>query len=80
MFAGVYIQAQSAKLKTPNVIVLSDGNLKAIPKEMLTSMIYTDDKGKKWNVYKTSSGKLFIKKISPKTGKEYRYYLITSVS
>lgn len=63
-------------IKKPNVIVSVDGNFKEIPKEFPTSKIYTTIDGKTFPVYKTSKGKYFIKKVSPKTNKEYRYYLI----
>jgi len=62
--------------KKPNVIVTIDGNFKEIPKETLTNKVYTTIDGSKLPVYKASNGKYFIKKISPKTNKEYRYYLV----
>lgn len=39
--------------------------------------IYTwqDKDGKIYTIYKTKSGSFYIKKISKKTGKEYKYYL-----
>jgi len=62
--------------KKPNVIVAIDGNFKEIPKETLTNKVYTTIDGSKYPVYKATNGKYFIKKISPKTNKEYRYYLV----
>ena len=62
--------------KKPNVIVAIDGNFKELPKEFPTDKIYTTIDGKTFPVYKTPNGKYFIKKVSPKTNKEYRYYLI----
>ena len=62
--------------KKPNVIVTTDGNFKELPKEVLTTKIYTSIDGINYPVYKTPTGKYFIKKISPKTNKEYRYYLV----
>jgi hypothetical protein len=62
--------------KKPNVIVAIDGNFKELPKEVLTTKIYTSIDGSKYPVYKATNGKYFIKKISPKTNKEYRYYLV----
>ena len=63
-------------IKKPNVIVTLDGNFKEIPKEVLTTKVFTSIDGKTFPIYKSSTGKLFIKKISPKTNKEYRYYLV----
>ena len=63
-------------IKKPNVIVTTNGNFKEIPKEFITDKIYTSIDGINYPVYKTTTGKLFIKKISPKTNKEYRYYLV----
>ena len=62
--------------KKPNVIVAIDGNFKELPKEFPTDKIYTSIDGSKYPVYKATNGKYFIKKISPKTNKEYRYYLV----
>ena len=66
----------SDTIKKPNVIVAIDGNFKEIPKEVLTTKIYTSIDGNKFVVFKSSTNKYFIKKISPKTNKEYRYYLV----
>ena len=63
-------------IKKPNVIVTTDGNFKELPKEFPTDKIYTSIDGSKYPVYKATNGKYFIKKISPKTNKEYRYYLV----
>ena len=63
-------------IKKPNVLVTIDGNFKEIPKEVLTDKIYTSIDGINYPVFKSSTGKYFIKKISPKTNKEYRFYLI----
>ena len=63
-------------IKKPNVIVTTDGNFKEPPKEVLTTKIYTSIDGNKFVVFKSSTNKYFIKKISPKTNKEYRYYLV----
>lgn len=44
-------------------------------KETKTDYTYTDNKGIKYDVYLGSTGKTYIKKISKKTGKEYKVYL-----
>lgn len=40
-----------------------------------TDMVYIDKKGASYTIYISSTGKAFIKKVSKKTGKEYRQYL-----
>jgi hypothetical protein len=44
-------------------------------KETKTEFTYTDTKGNVYPVYLSSTGKAFIKKISKKTGKEYKFYI-----
>lgn len=44
-------------------------------KETPTPYTYQDTKGKTYQIYLSASGKAFIKKVSQKTGKEYRQYL-----
>ena len=44
-------------------------------KETKTDYIYEDSKGNKYPIYLSSTGKAFIKKVSKKTGKEYKQYL-----
>lgn len=63
-------------IKKPNSIITIDSNFKELPKEILTNKTYTTIDGKTFPIYKSSTGKYFIKKVSPKTNKEYRYYLI----
>ena len=43
-------------------------------KETITEYTYTDSKGKVYQVYLSSTGKAFIKRIS-KNGNEYKQYL-----
>ena len=50
-------------------------NKKSGPKETKTKYTYTDSKGNTYPVWLSSSGKAFIKKVSKKTGKEYRQYV-----
>ena len=50
-------------------------NKKSASKETKTQYTYKDSKGVEYPIYLSSSGKAFIKKISKKTGKEYRQYL-----
>lgn len=44
-------------------------------RETKTTYSYEDTKGVKYDIYLSASGKAFIKKVSQKTGKEYRQYL-----
>lgn len=43
--------------------------------EVKTTYKYEDAKGNSYDIYLSGSGKAFIKKVSKKTGKEYRQYL-----
>ena len=65
-----------------NAVQTKDGNFKAVAKTkqqpVLTGQTYTDANGIKYPVYKSSNNKLFIVRISKKTGKKYRYYLKTN--
>ena len=44
-------------------------------KETPTEYTYVDSKGKSYQVFLSASGKAFIKKVSKKSGKEYKQYL-----
>ena len=44
-------------------------------KETKTEFTYTDSKGNTYPVYLSSTGKAFVKKVSKKTGNEYKQYL-----
>lgn len=50
-------------------------NKKSSNKETKTEYIYEDSKGVKYPIWLSSTGKAFIKKVSKKTGKEYKQYL-----
>ena len=50
-------------------------NKKSASKETKTQYTYKDSKGVVYPIYLSSTGKAFIKKISKKTGKEYKQYL-----
>lgn len=40
-----------------------------------TTYVYKDSQGKTYPVYKSANGKLFVNKISAKTGKPYKMYI-----
>ena len=44
-------------------------------KEKETGVYYQDKDGIRYIIYMSPKGSLYIKKISKKTGKEYKYYL-----
>lgn len=40
-----------------------------------TKYVYEDDKGNKYPIFVTKNGTCYIKKVSSKSGKEYRQYI-----
>lgn len=59
----------------------SNGNYFKAKKDTIsqtTGKTYTDDKGISYPVYISAKGKLYILRISKKTGKEYKQYLKVS--
>lgn len=48
---------------------------KTVKEPTLTGYTYIDSKGVSYPIYLSSTGKAFIKKVSKRTGKEYRQYL-----
>ena len=71
MNVGVYAQSVSRQGNTFTQV----SNKKSASKETKTQYVYTDSKGNSYPVWLSSSGKAFIKKVSKKTGKEYRQYV-----
>ena len=67
------VNAQNVQRQGNNFTQVSNGG--GGGKETKTQYTYTDSKGNKYPVYLSASGKAFIKKVSKKTGKEYRQYL-----
>lgn len=72
---NVGVQAQSVERKGNNFTQVSNKGGKSSGKETKTQYTYTDSKGNVYPVFLSSTGKAFIKKISKKTGKEYKQYL-----
>lgn len=66
--------AQEVQRKGNNFVQVSTKKTKG-GKETKTQYTYTDSKGKTYPVYLSGTGKAFIKKVSQKTGKEYKQYL-----
>lgn len=73
---NVGVQAQSVVKSGNNFTQVSNNKGgKSSGKETKTKYTYTDSKGSVYPIYLSSTGKAFIKKVSKKTGKEYRQYL-----
>lgn len=73
---NVGVQAQSVVKSGNNFTQVSNNKgEKSSGKETKTKYTYTDSKGNVYPIYLSASGKAFIKKVSKKTGKEYRQYL-----
>jgi hypothetical protein len=67
------IQAQSVQRQGNTFTQVT--NKKSAAKEAKTQYTYKDSKGVEYPVYLSSTGKAFIKKVSKKTGKEYKQYV-----
>jgi len=78
IFTAIMIMATLACSAQQQVKQNSDGNYVAVAtksESKPTGKTFTDKDGKKYPVYITKTGKLFVMKRSKKTGKEYRAYL-----
>lgn len=69
------VQAQSVIREGNTFTQVSNKGGKSSGKETKTQFIFTDSKGNVYPVYLSSTGKAFIKKVSKKTGKEYKQYM-----
>ena len=67
------VQAQSVQRKGNNFTQVT--NKKSSGKETKTQYTYTDSKGNTYPIYLGTSGKAYIKRVSKKTGKEYKQYI-----
>ena len=72
---GMGIQAQSVVKSGNTFTQVSNKGGKSGGKETKTQYTFKDSKGNTYPVYLSSTGKAFIKKVSKKTGKEYKQYL-----
>lgn len=68
------VRAQSVQRQGNNFTQVSN-SAKSSGKETKTEFTFTDSKGKAYPVYLSSTGKAFVKKVSKKTGKEYKMYV-----
>lgn len=69
---NVGVQAQNVVKEGNTFTQVSDK--KSESKETKTEYTYKDIKGNSYPVYLSSGGKAYIKKVSEKTGKEYKQY------
>jgi hypothetical protein len=72
---NVGVQAQSVERKGDTFTQVSNKGGKSGGKETKTQYTFKDSKGVEYPIYLSSTGKAFIKKVSKKTGKEYKQYL-----
>ena len=70
---GLVSNAQSVTKQGNNFTQVT--NKKSTGKETKTQYTFTDSKGVVYPVYLSSTGKAYIKKVSKKTGKEYKQYV-----
>ena len=69
------LYAQDVKREGNTFTQIAKSDTRESGKESKTAYTYVDSKGVSYPVYLSSTGKAFVKKISKKTGKEYRQYL-----
>jgi len=69
------VQAQSVVKSGNTFTQVSNKGGKSSSKETKTQYTFKDSKGNTYPVYLSSTGKAFIKRVSKKTGKEYKQYM-----
>jgi hypothetical protein len=67
--------AQSVQRQGDTFTQVSNKGGKSGGKETKTQYTFKDSKGVEYPIYLSSTGKAFIKKVSKKTGKEYKQYV-----
>lgn len=72
---NVGVQAQSVVKSGNNFTQVTNKGGKSGGKETKTQYTFKDSKGNVYPVYLSASGKAFIKRVSKKTGKEYKQYM-----
>lgn len=77
LFASVNVNAQEVQREGSNFTAVKKEATRTprVFEEHKTEYTYTDTKGTQYEVFTNKDGKAFIKKISKKTGKEYRVYV-----
>lgn len=73
---GAAAQTEKKFQVNGNVItsVKADSKRESKPAEK-TAYVYKDSQGKTYPVYKSAKGKMFVNKVSSKTGKTYKMYI-----
>lgn len=72
---NVGVQAQSIVKSGNTFTQVSNKDGKSGGKETKTQYTFKDSKGNVYPVYLSASGKAFVKRVSKKTGKEYKQYM-----
>lgn len=67
--------AQSVTRQGNTFTQVSNPKSQSSTKETKTQYTYKDSKGTSYPIYLSSTGKAFIKKVSKKTGREYKQYV-----
>lgn len=62
-------------VKQGNTFTQVSNKSKVSAKEVATEYAFKDSKGNTYKVYLSSTGKAYIKKVSKKSGKEYKQYI-----
>jgi len=75
LFMPVLCKAQNVQQQGNTFVAIKSQKTKQQGQETKTVYTYQDSKGKVYSIYLSASGKAFIKKVSQKTGKEYKQYL-----
>ena len=75
LMISLRMTAQDVKREGYTFTQVSNSSKATSGKETKTAYTYVDSKGTSYPVYLSSTGKAFIKKVSKKTGKEYKQYL-----
>ena len=75
LMISLRMSAQDVKREGNTFTQVSNSNGRTSGKETKTEFTYIDSKGIVYPVYLSSTGKAFVKKVSKKTGKEYKCYL-----
>ena len=81
LLLGIGVNAQ-----TPDSTFRKEGNIYSSSKvsttksDNTTGFTWKDSKGNEYPIYMSSTGSCYIKKISAKTGKEYKQYLGKEIS
>ena len=70
-----YIGASAQNVQRQGNTFTQVTNKKSVGQETKTQYTYKDSKGVEYPIYLSSTGKAFIKRVSKKTGNEYKQYL-----